>query len=430
MLLSLFGGLSVGDPARMSTPLSTYGLILSGGGARAAYQVGVLAEILAILGRAGVDRSGLFKVICGTSAGAINAAALACGADDPDQAVDELLEVWSGFAVEQVYESDVLSMLGSSARWLSLFSLGWLLSQKRLRPRFLLNNAPLSGLLRRRIDLSRLPALLASGHLKALGISAFSYGRGEHVTFFQSNEGISPWVRNQRLAEPCRFTHEHLLASAAIPFVFPAVPLDCAAGRAYFGDGSMRQTAPISPAIHLGADRILVIGAGRMAEPAQATPNRGEYPSMAQIAGQALSSIFLDAMAVDVERLRRINQTLQLIPADQRAQARLRPIELLLIAPSQRLDSLAALHAHEVPLTVRGLLRTLGAKPGQTMGQAGALLSYLLFEAPYTRELIALGRQDARAQEREVLAFFQAAPVGMRRGAGLESAPTSQPATH
>lgn len=387
---------------------STFGLILSGGGARAAYQVGVLAEILSILRRAGLPRSGLFQVICGTSAGAINAAALACGADDPDQAVQDLVQVWSSFRCEQVYESDVLSMLGSSARWMSLLSLGWLLSQKRLRPRYLLNNEPLHGLLKERIDFSRLPALLESGHLKALGISAFSYGRSEHVTFFEGSKALTPWIRKQRLAQACRFTHAHLLASAAIPFIFPAVSLVSDSGSAYFGDGSMRQTAPISPAIHLGADRILVIGAGRMVEPASQAAVNPAYPSMAQIAGQALSSIFLDAMAVDVERLRRINQTLQLIPPEQRKQAQLRHIELLLIAPSQRLDTLAAEHAHEVPLTVRGLMRTMGAKPGQQMGQPGALLSYLLFEAPYTRALIALGRQDAQAQNAEILRFFQA----------------------
>ena len=397
------------ETAHMSNPsTSTFGLILSGGGARAAYQVGVLAEILSILRRAGLPRSGLFQVICGTSAGAINAAALACGADDPDQAVQDLVQVWSSFRCEQVYESDVLSMLGSSARWMSLLSLGWLLSQKRLRPRYLLNNEPLHGLLKERIDFSRLPALLESGHLKALGISAFSYGRSEHVTFFEGSKALTPWIRNQRLAQACRFTHAHLLASAAIPFIFPAVSLVSDSGSAYFGDGSMRQTAPISPAIHLGADRILVIGAGRMVEPPSQAAVNSAYPSMAQIAGQALASIFLDAMAVDVERLRRINQTLQLIPPEQRNQAQLRPIELLLIAPSQRLDTLAAEHAHEVPLTVRGLMRTMGAKPGQQMGQPGALLSYLLFEAPYTRALIALGRQDAQAQNAEILRFVQA----------------------
>ncbi len=389
-----------------SLPQPTHGLVLSGGGARAAYQVGVLAEVLAILAQAGRPRTGLFQVICGTSAGAINAAALACGADDPDQATAELLQVWSDFTVEQVYESDLLSMLGSGARWLSLLSLGWLLSQKRLRPRALLDNAPLGRLLRQRIELERLPALLSAGHLQALAISAFSYTRGEHLTFFESARPMAPWVRNQRLAEACRLTHAHLLASAAIPFVFPAMPLASGHGTGWYGDGSMRQTAPLAPAIHLGADRILVIGAGRMTEPPAPMATAGDYPSMAQVAGHALSSIFLDAMSVDVERLARINQTLQLIPPELRERTRLRPVELLLIAPSQRLDTLAAEHAHEVPLTVRGLMRTLGAKAGA--GQAGALLSYLLFEAPYTRALIALGRMDARAQREQVLAFFGA----------------------
>ena len=387
----------------------TYGLILSGGGARAAYQVGVIAEIMDILRRAGVPRTGLLQVICGTSAGAINAAALACGADDPDAAVQDLLDVWSGFSVEQVYESDILSMLGSGARWLSLFSLGWLLSQKRLRPRYLLNNDPLGRLLQARIDLSRLPQLLAQGHLQALGISAFSYGRGEHVTFFESARPMQPWVRNQRLAQASRLSHAHLLASAAIPFIFPAIALEGTSGAAasFYGDGSMRQTAPISPAIHLGADRILVIGAGRMNEPQAQRPDTADYPSLAQIAGHALSSIFLDAMAVDVERLRRINQTLNLIAPEHRAKTHLRPVELLLIAPSQRLDAMAAAHAHEVPATVRGLMRTLGARAGDSSGQAGALLSYLLFEAPYTQALIALGRRDAQAQHAEIVKFFQ-----------------------
>ena len=384
----------------------TFGLILSGGGARAAYQVGVLSELRRILAEAGRSRRGLLRVVCGTSAGAINAAALACGADDPDGALDELEAVWSGFSVDQVYASDLLSMLGSGARWLSLFSLGWLVAQKRLRPRFLLDNAPLGELLQRRIALDRLPAVLAAGHLDALGISTFSYGRGEHVTFYESAQALSPWVRNQRAAQACRFTHAHLLASAAIPFIFPAVPLTLEGGRSFFGDGSMRQTAPISPAIHLGADRILVIGAGRMAEPQQSGPGSTQEPSMAQIAGHALSSIFLDAMAVDVERLRRINQTLSLIPPDRLEATRLKPIELLLIAPSQRLDDLAAAHASDVPATVRGLMRTLGARPGLAEGHAGALLSYLLFEAPYTQALMALGRRDARAQADEIRAFF------------------------
>lgn len=384
----------------------TTGLILSGGGARAAYQVGVLSAIARMRQQAGGAQGNPFPVIAGTSAGAINAAFLACNADHFDQAIDELVQVWRDFQVEQVYRSDLLGMIRSGARWLSLLSLGWLIAQKRLRPKSLLNNDPLRDLLHERIPLDRLPSLLENGHLQALAITASSYGSGEHVTFYESCRPVTPWVRNQRLAQHGRLSHQHLLASAAIPFIFPAMRLHGPQGEAFFGDGSMRQTAPISPAIHLGASKILVIGAGRMLEPRHVATGEPTYPSLAHIAGHALSSIFLDALAVDVERLQRINQTLQLIPPELRQNTHLRPVELLLIAPSQRLDDIAARHAHALPQTVQSLLRTLGASPATLQGQGQALVSYLLFESAYTRELMALGEADALRQREEIGRFF------------------------
>jgi NTE family protein len=385
---------------------NTTGLILSGGGARAAYQVGVLAAIERMRREAGVAQGNPFPVISGTSAGAINAAFLASNADRYDLAIEELVGVWRNFQVEQVYRSDVLGMIRSGARWLSLLSLGWLIAQKKLRPKSLLNNDPLSELLAQRIDLQRLPTLLDQGHLKALAITASSYSTGEHVTFYDSCQAVTPWVRNQRLAQRCSLSHEHLLASSAIPFIFPAMRLDGPQGHAFFGDGSMRQTAPISPAIHLGASKILVVGAGRMLEPPKKSEIEPTYPSLAHIAGHALSSIFLDSLAVDVERMQRINQTLELIPEEKRQATHLRPVQLLLIAPSQRLDAIAAKHADALPQTVKSLLKTLGASQNASQGQGNALVSYLLFESAYTQELMALGETDAQAQKEEIHKFF------------------------
>jgi NTE family protein len=385
----------------------TTGLILSGGGARAAYQVGVLAAIGRMRREAGVLEGNPFPVISGTSAGAINAAFLASNADRFDEALAELVSVWRHFQVEQVYRSDVLGMIRSGARWMSLLSLGWLIAQKKLRPKSLLNNDPLSELLAKHIPFERLPTLLKQGHLRALAITASSYSTGEHVTFYDSCHPVTPWIRNQRLAQHCRLSHKHLLASSAIPFIFPAMQLDGPQGSAYFGDGAMRQTAPISPAIHLGASRILVVGVGRLLESPQKSHEEPTYPSLAHIAGHALSSIFLDSLAVDVERMQRINQTLELIPEEKRQATHLRPVQLLLIAPSQRLDTIAAKHADALPNTVKSLLRTLGANPDIGLDQGNALVSYLLFESAYTQELIALGEADALAQKEEIYKFFE-----------------------
>ena len=384
----------------------TTGLILSGGGARAAYQVGVLDAIAQLRRTHHAGRDNPFPVICGTSSGAINAAALACGADDFDASVDGLTEVWRNFHVQQVYQADVRAMVGAGLRWLATLSLGWMMTRQSMHPRSLLNNAPLDQLLRKRIPLERLPGLLRSGHLQALAITASSYTHGEHVTFYDSRHPITPWTRTQRVAQRGPLTHAHLLASSAIPFVFPAVALSGPHGPAYFGDGAMRQLAPLAPAIHLGADRILVIGSGRLLEPPPLQAPSPAEPSLAHIAGHALNSIFLDSLSVDLERLQRINQTVALIPPELRRKTHLKPVELLLITPSERLDEIAAKHRRTLPHTVQNLLGILGARNGSSTPQGNALLSYLLFEAEFTRELMALGHADALAQREEILRFF------------------------
>ncbi len=393
------------------------GLVLTGGGARAAYQVGVLESVSTILCEAGwAPEKNPYDIICGTSAGAINATALACHADDFCPGLKRVVHVWENFTAEQVYRADSLGVLRSGAKWLSLLSFGWLLrTWKANPPNSLLDNTPLVSLLNRMLNLPRLDAALVDGKLHALAVTASSYTAGKHMTFYQSEADIEPWVRTQRVAIRSQIGVEHLLASAAIPLIFPATPIFCEGRREYFGDGSMRQVAPISPAIHLGADKVLVIGAGRLMEPAIDQSRNAQYPSLAQIAGHALSSIFLDSIASDIERLNRINQTLSVLTDEQRTKTPLRPIEMLTIAPSERLDTIASRHIGSLPRPVRMLLSGIGA--AEVRG--AALASYLLFEKSYTCELINLGRKDALAHKTEILSFFSSQDTGVAENAEI-----------
>lgn len=371
-------------------------LVLSGGGARAAYQVGVLRAIRELLPD---PRRNPFPILCGTSAGAINVGALACRADDFGRAVAKLDYVWGNFHANQVYRADPAGIAVSGARWLGALMFGWL---GRHPPRSLLDNAPLRALLTDYLDFDRVEPLVASGALYAVAITASGYATGESVCFVQGHDELEMWRRSQRISARARLSVEHLLASSAIPFIFPANLVH----REYFGDGSMRQQAPISPAIHLGADRVLVVGCGHRQTESVRT-NNDPYPSLAQIAGHAMSSIFLDSLYADLERLERINKTLAIIPPEVKHAAGmpLRPIEALVIQPSRRLDHLAAEHVNCLPRAVRWLLRGIGA----TSQRGSALASYLLFEQDYTRALMDLGHADAMAQADRIRTFLRIA---------------------
>ena len=317
------------------------GLILTGGGARAAYQVGVLRAIAEVWPR---RRGTPFPILCGTSAGAINAATLACNADNFRKGVRDLLQVWRGFEVAHVYRADPLGIAKTGARWLAAMMAGGL---GRSNPASLFDNAPLRALLESRFAFDRVAEHIAAGDLYALAINATGYTTGQSVTFFQAAASAQPWTRARRLGVPSSIALDHLMASSAIPFVFPAVRIH----REFFGDGSMRQIAPVSPALHLGADRVLVVAVGRLAKGAPARQVTSDYPSMAQIAGHVLSSIFLDSLEVDLERLQRINRTVGVMPAELRERhgVALKQVETFVIAPSEDIEPIAARFAHRLP---------------------------------------------------------------------------------
>jgi len=380
-------------------------LVLGGGGARAAYQIGVLDAIRQVLRSSQpATRACPFNILSGTSAGAINVAYLAGKVDDFDLAVRDLVSVWSAFTPGAVYRTDVPGALTNAAHWISCLAMGWLV---REAPRSMFDNRPLHEMLQLKIDFASIDSAIAQGRLGALAINTSSYTSGQHVTFYQSRHHIRPWSRTQRGASRTTIAAEHLMASSAIPFVFPAIRLQIDQHVEYFGDGAMRQSAPISPAIHLGADRIVVIGAGQVqengnAEQLEISRSQTDYPSLGQIGGHVMASIFLDGMSSDVERLERINRTLEMLTPEQQEHIGLRPLNLLSITPSQRLDTLAKPFISNLPRTTRSALRVLGATGSRGVG----LASYLLFDKDYTAALIALGYADGMARSEDIATFF------------------------
>ncbi len=372
------------------------GLVMAGGGARAAYQVGVLKAIALMLPPGSPNP---FQILCGTSAGALNATALAIYARHFQDGVRRLNYVWKNFRVHHVFLADAWGLLKTGVRWFSTLALGGLAKHN---PQALFDRAPLQELLGKFMPCDRIQASIDAGALRALSITASGYGSGQSVTFYQGVDTLKPWARARRVGCACQITIDHLMASSAIPFLFSAIKVN----REYFGDGSMRQHAPISPALHLGAQRIFAIGVRYESNPngRGVRPESQEYPSLAQIAGHVLNTIFLDALEVDLERLQRINRTVSMIPSTHlhKDAVTLRQVDVFFISPSRDIEPIAIKHAHHLPRALRLLLRGVGARH-----RHGAnLLSYLLFERPYCRELIALGYADAMARKQEILDFL------------------------
>ena len=382
---------------------SRLGLVLPGGGARAAYQVGVIKAIAELLPRGAPSP---FRVISGTSAGAIISAIVAAHARHFREGAVNLERFWRNFHVDQVFRADAASMLRSGLHWLlALLSGGWLVPP----PRSVFDNRPLRDTLERHVNFARVREALDHGYLDALAINASAYRSAWSVAFFESAVDTPAWQHTWRLGQPTEFTLEHLMASAAVPFLFPPVRM----GDEYYGDGAMRQVAPLSPAINLGADRLLIVTVrdSRMREvgsangtPASTGDGPGERasgcPTFGQIFGFMLDTLFMDGIQADLERLRRDNR---LIAAGGAIDG-LKVIEPMVITPREEFGEVAERHAQAAPRALRALLRTMGAA-----GPSGrTLLSYLLFEASYTRELIAIGYRDARARRDELQELLSA----------------------
>ncbi|GGP19537.1 patatin-like phospholipase family protein [Silvimonas iriomotensis] len=369
-------------------------LILSGGGARAAYQVGVLLAVARIWRH---GEANPFPIICGASAGAINAAGLASRASDFQSSVRHLARSWLLLSPERVYRASVPALLKSAGHWVISVLAGGLGERN---PKSLLDNAPLRDLLSELVDFEGIGRAVDDGSLLALSITASGYTSGQSVSFYQGAPTLpDTWQRASRIGLRAEISVDHLMASSAIPLVFPAARIN----REYFGDGSVRQIAPLSPAIHLGASKLLVIGVAPHAEP----PGRekvNEYPSLAQVAGHLLNSVFLDSLEADLERVQRVNNTISLLSEEVRAAHRtaLRPLQVLTIAPSRPLERLVMPHRKRFPPGLRFLLGGLGA----FRRQGSVLSSYLLFHGDYVRQLVKLGYRDAMKRRKELECFL------------------------
>ena len=370
------------------------GLVLPGGGARGAYQVGVLKAFLEISQK---KSQSPFKIISGTSAGAINAAFLASEAHMFDHSVASLLDVWSNFTSNKVYKTDPVTMLKSSLHWFfTIISGGFLIPN----PTSLLDNQPLKNLLKETIRFSDIQNNIQSSIIESLAVTSASYMSRKSCTFFQSNSNTNDWQKTHREGKTSQINLNHLMASVALPLIFPAVRI----GDEYFGDGAMRQATPLSPAIRLGAEKLMIISIKESDDRFKFNNPGEQYPSFAKVAGYMLEALFLDGLYSDIERLDRVNHIIRNsgdieVKTDNKT---MKYIDYIVISPSEDLNEIAQKHYNQMPLSIRLLLQGLGL----LKDSKSELLSFLLFEAAYTTELIDLGYRDGIRKREEIMDFM------------------------
>jgi NTE family protein len=380
------------------------GLVMTGGGARGAYQAGVLKRIGEI--RRVQTNGNPFPIIGGSSAGAINGSALAVGSDDFALATKILAHLWSSLRPTDIFRCDVLSQARNSLTWMLDLSFGAVLGGGNARS--LLDATPLRHFLGRHLRCDRIHDNIKRGHLYALAISATNYNSGKSYLFIQGMKGHPMWNRSRRVTLSTKITVEHICASAAIPLVFQPVRLKTARGTAFFGDGCVRLQQPLSPIIRLGANKVFAIGARcENLEHQEETIDQRE-PSLAQVMGVLFNVMFLDHLATDVEHLDRLNRLLdsgQIGQIGIEGCERMRPLKTFLVTPSVDLSELAGQHQKNMPYLIQYFISSLG----RDAASCSDLMSYLLFTSKYTSALIDIGYNDASKRIDEIESFLYSA---------------------
>lgn len=370
-------------------------LVLSGGGARGAYQVGVLKALGEITDEMKIKNP--FKIFTGVSAGSINASFLAAGADRFYEQTQSLEKLWSNLTMEQVFRTDILSLGGIGFKWMTELSMGGLSAGNKKRS--LLDTAPLRELIERTLDSERISHLIEEEKLHALALTAIDYRSSTAVTFVQGNQKLQNWRRTRRKSVASEITPSHIMASSAIPLLFPAVEVE----GSYFGDGCVRNQTPLSPAIHLGANKLFTIGVRRLSLTADEERARksSEEPSIARITNVLLNAVLLDGIEMDVERLNRVNDFVKKVPAEHQAKMNFSPIDCIWIHPVGDIGALASKMSSRLPRMIRFLMKGLGP-----LEDASETISYLLFDSEFLKKLIRMGYEDGLQQKEQIRHFL------------------------